>query len=92
MEQISRDEFFNMNASHMVAVAADERDIYRLDEDTLGVIGIDREDDIRVRGTVLRWSQGKYRNDGSNFESSRTEDGLERSRNKIEEWLQNQTN
>ncbi len=90
MEQISKDEFYDLNASHMVAVAADERDVYRLDEDSLGVIGVDREDGIRVRGTVLRWSQGKYRNDGSNFESSRTEDGLERSRNKIEEWLQSQ--
>ena len=90
MEQISRDGFYNMNASHMVAVAADERDIYRLDEDTLVAIGVAREDDMRVRGTVLRWSQGKYRNDGSNFESSRTEDGLERSRSKVEEWLQSQ--
>lgn len=90
MEQISRDEFYNMNASHMVAVAADERDFYRLDDDTLGVIGVDHEDDVRVQGTVLRWSVGKYRNDGSNFESSRTEDGLERSREKIEEWLKSQ--
>lgn len=90
MEQISKDEFYNMNASHMVAVSADEREFYRLDDNTLGVIGVDREDDIRVRGTVLRWNQGKYRNDGSNFESSRTEDGLERSREKIEEWLQSQ--
>lgn len=92
MEQISRDEFYNMNASHMVAVSADERDFYRLDEDTLGVIGVEGEPDFRVRGTVLRWSQGKYRNDGSNFESSRNADGLDRSREKVEEWLQNQTN
>lgn len=90
MEQISEDEFYNMNASHMVAVAADEREIYRLDEDTLGVIGVDREDDIRVRGTVLRWNVGKYRNDGSKYESVRSEDQMDRAREKVEEWLQNQ--
>lgn len=90
MEQISEDEFYNMNASHMVAVAADEREIYRLDEDTLGVIGVDREDDIRVRGTVLRWNVGKYCNDGSKYESVRSEDQMGRAREKVEEWLQNQ--
>lgn len=90
MDQISRDEFYDLNASHMVAAAADERDFYRLDENTLGVIGVSRGDKSRVRGTVLRWSRDKYRNDGSSFESFRTEDGIERSREKIEDWLQNQ--
>jgi hypothetical protein len=92
MQEISRDEFYDLDASHMVGVSADEREFYRLDEDTIGVLAIDREDDIRVRGTVLRSSppDGRYRNDGSNFESSRTEDGLERSRKKVEEWLQGQ--
>lgn len=95
MQKISRDEFYDLNANHMVGVSADEREFYRLDEDTLGVVSVDHdlssyEDNARVRATVLRHVNGRYQNDGSKFESARTEENVERSREKVEEWLQNQ--
>ena len=92
MEQISKNEFYDFDASHMVGVAADEREFYRLGDEALGVLAIDREDEIRIRGTVLRSSppDGRYRNDGSNFESARNENGLDRAREKVEDWLRKQ--
>lgn len=92
MEEITREEFYDLDASHMAEVTADEREFYRIGEERVGVLGVNRNDsEIRVRGIELHSSppDGRYRVNGSKSESARNEDGLERAREKVEEWLSN---
>lgn len=90
MQEISREEFYNNNMDQMAGVSADERELYRIDENTRGVIATHREDEIRIRGIVLRRSNENFRIEESKTDSTRNEEGAERSREKIENWLQNQ--
>lgn len=92
MNEIDREEYLNENTSPSAAVSADEREFYRLSDDTFGVIGTYRNGDrVEVRGLVLRPAvpfDGQARVDESKSESGRVGDGEERARTKVEEWLQ----
>ena len=94
MQEISFEEYKEMDANPMVGVTADERTFFRLEEDKLGVFGKSEEDgETRFRASVLRPSSyfnGQFRSYDSKFDSGKTEKSIERAKENVMEWLKNQ--
>lgn len=95
MKEIGFEDFKRNNGNPMVAVSADEREFYHIDQNSLGVIGTYSEegDLTRVRGYLLRPSsfiENELRVHDSKSAEGKREEGKERAREKVESWMQSQ--